>query len=610
MAPRKASAKGPTKGFVTKKSIKATKKSKEATKKTAEVVAKKKTNFFDLNDEGSRKCWEKILTIVLVQKKPILITDVGWSRYHGTARPLKVPGAACFKPGIHEIGTRIYFSENTFYFSGGTEFANWTYQNKKSASLLRKIGVDFVRHYNVTWIQDCFKRCTGLQELSIGIDELALVKDMLRPGMGFQRMDMRPQDVTPQLNLLVLRANHMDKLRQIRVPKMRFTPLIHGSRSGTTAQLAIVKRTTGPIRGGILEKVVAREIMQPQEPVAPAKQNTTTKTTGSVLKRKTAVESDDEYKPSHRGHASKRARTGTRIMPAHTSTRTTPARAAKATKAVNTMSDEHVALSMDIGVEPVGLEAGVEVEGEREADIESDTPLSAFRILDLPAELRNKMYHYILVHRGPINPSKRVPTTYHRAGTTLTENNLYRSGVAPSSCLAFLQTSKQIYAEARGIFYAHNSFVFYYPNQLMMFLHSIREERRRYIERVTLWYKNQTQGNIDSIDTNLAALMQLKNLKRFELVLDESVTDSLCVPGFHMPGEYMMKEMAKGLEVVVRNQALDYFFWKRSKDSTYMNGDSSEMASQKKAICDLSKRIRPAVEESEFMTEPESQSSD
>jgi hypothetical protein len=604
MAPRKASAKGPTKGFTTKKNTK-------ATKKTAELLEKKKTDFFDLGDEGVRTCWEKILTIVLVQKKPILITDVGWSGYYGTAGSHKVPGAAHFKPGMSEIGNRIYFSENTFYFSGGTEFANWTHQNKEGASLLRKMGVDFVRHYNLTWIQDGFKRCIGLQELSVGIDELALVKDMLRPGMGFQRMDMRPRDVTPQLNLLVLRANHMDKLRQIRVPRMKFTPLVHGSRIGTTAQLAIVKRTTGPIRGGVLEKIVAREIMQPVEPVALAKQTTMTKKTGSVLKRKTLVESDDEYKPSHRGQASKRACTGTRTTPAHASTRITPARAAKTAKAIKATDDELVAVVLDIDVEPVGSEVDMEVEVEHEVGIESDSPRPIFRILDLPAELRNKIYHCILVHKGSINPSKRMPTTHHRAGTTLAENNLYRSGVAPSSCLALLQTNKQVYAEAKGIFYAQNSFVFYYPNQLMMFLHSIREERRRYIERVTLWYKNQTQGDINSIDTNLAALMQLKNLKQFELVLDDSVTYSLRVPAFHMPGEDMMKEMAKGgLEIVVRNQALDYFFWKRSKDSTYMNGDFSQMTSQKKGIRDLSKRIRPAVEGSEATTEPESQSSD
>jgi hypothetical protein len=480
------------------------------------------------------------------------------------------------------------------------DFANWTFQNREAATLLRRVGVDFTQHYNLNWIQESFKRCTGLQELRVGIDEVALVTDMLRPAMGFKRIEMRPHDVTPQLNLLVLRANHMDKLRQIRVPKMIFTPMIHGSRG--RANIASIERATGPIRGGVLEKVVAKEIMQPQDPVTSANQTTTTKKAGSMLKRKALVDSDDEYKPSNRGQASKCARTGTR---------TTPARAVKAVKVT---TGEPVTSWSDMDMESeLGSEVDVDVEGEHKSNTkaESDSHLPTFRILDLPAELRNKIYHCILVHRGSINPSRRTPTTHHRAGATLAERSLYRSGVAPSSCLALLQTNKQVYAEAKGIFYAQNSFVFYYPNQLMLFMYSIREERRQYIERVSLWYKNQLQGDIDSIDTNLAALMQLKNLKRFELVLDDSVTDSLAIPGISFPGEDMLKEIAKGgLEIVVRSQALDYYFWRRGRDKTYENGHLSRMKSHKKAIRHLNKMIRQIQEESVPSSDPESQSSD
>jgi hypothetical protein len=72
MAPRKAS-KGATKGSAAKKNTK-------ATKKIGEIEAKKKTDFFDLGDEGVRFCWRKILTIALVQKKPLLVSDVAWAR--------------------------------------------------------------------------------------------------------------------------------------------------------------------------------------------------------------------------------------------------------------------------------------------------------------------------------------------------------------------------------------------------------------------------------------------------------------------------------------------------------------------------------------------------
>ncbi|KAF2793885.1 hypothetical protein K505DRAFT_305038 [Melanomma pulvis-pyrius CBS 109.77] len=413
---------------------------------------------------------------------------------------------------------KVYFSENTFYFARGIDFERWTLYNKESAKLLRKIGVDFIWDSRLDWIRLGFKRCTGLREVNMGIDEVQLVKTFLRTRDGFQPVDMRPQDITPQLNLLALRANHMDKLRRLRVPKITFTPYIHGSQGSTSNQISIASRTTGPIPGGVLETVVAKEIMQAPEVGTPVKKTTTI----PKLERKS------------------------------------------------------------------GSEAGI------------SPPIQPFRILDLPAEMRNRIYRYILVLQGPINPSKRIPTTHYRAGTNLSSSVLYRRGPAPCSSLALLQTNKQTYSEAVGIYYGHNSFVFYFPNQLMMFLISISEERKKYIERVTLWYKHQSQGDIDNIDVYLVALMNLKNLKQLELVIDDVIVGRMTGshgPDVRLPGESLMKEIARsGIELVVRNQAVDVFFWRLDRDPS-VGPRAVEMRGARKVILDLRERIRKSIED-------------
>src|SRR4051812_20509833 len=92
-----------------------------------------------------------------------------------------------------------------------------------------------------------------------------MVQDMLAPSKGYRWAQFRPQDVTPQLNLLVLRANGMDKLREVRVPNVKFTSLVHGSREDIT----VAECTSGPICRGTLQTIVAKEIMRPTQVPAP-----------------------------------------------------------------------------------------------------------------------------------------------------------------------------------------------------------------------------------------------------------------------------------------------------------------------------------------------------
>ncbi|KAF2707002.1 hypothetical protein K504DRAFT_492574 [Pleomassaria siparia CBS 279.74] len=559
MGPHKATVKGSSSGA--------------AAKKKAKSKVKKKTNFFDLRDGAVKACWENILGHVLILKKPILVDESHW-RYDRKPLPHETPSAAKeWTPGMSELGSKVYFSENTFYFNSNSTFDRWTAVNRTSGKLLRKVGVDITSA--LTSLVDGIQRCSGLQELRIGVNEVQFVETMCQPEHGFRHDRKRPKDITPQLNLLVLRTNGMDKLRETHVPKVKFTPLVHGS----ITDITIAKRTTGPIRHGTLEKVVAKEMMIPKEVV------TSTYETNAVIpipKRKPAVDSDDEYNPGKR--SAKRARVGTR---------STPARAAKSRISA-------------IGALAIAAELDPQAESEPEPDVEAvqeatekastlATTPQAFQILNLPAELRNQIYRHILVIDGPVNPSKRIPTTHHRAGTNLPEKALYRSGTAPSSCLALLQTNKQVSKEA-SVFFYQNAFVFYYPNQMMMFLQTISEDRKQYIEQITLWYHNLRQGDTDSIDVYLSAVGSLKKLRIFELMLDDGAMYHLeryRRAGTSFAGESSLKEMVKGgLDVRVRSQNVDTYFWKRKRNPAHDASSLMRFRASRGAIRNLQSRIR------------------
>ena len=438
-----------------------------------------------------------------------------------------------------------------------------------------------------------------------------MVQDMLAPSKGYRWAQFRPQDVTPQLNLLVLRANGMDKLREVRVPNVKFTSLVHGSRE----DIAVAECTSGPICRGTLQTIVAKEIMRPTQLPTPITTTSTElpKMTTRWPKRKANLDSDDEYTPSPGSRNPKRTRLEARAP----GTRRILDRAAKASVKYLSSLESEPELESGSGM---GAVTKTEVEITPKAEIEiKEVPYPSrqtFRLLDLPAELRNLIYRHLLIYEGAINPSRRVPTSHHRSGKSIAPSALYRPGVAPSSCLAILQANKQTYDEAVGIFYGENSFVFYYPNQLMMFLLSISEHRKRYIERVTLWYKNHHEGDINSIDVNLMALKNLKNLKRLEVVLEYSVIHNFVANpgpyGWRMPGEQLLKEMTiSGVKIVLRSQQLDHYFWMRNMDGEHRSGMLHEMNQAKKAIDDLMERVGEApASDAERVTESDDQGSD
>ncbi|KAF2471841.1 uncharacterized protein BDR25DRAFT_354349 [Lindgomyces ingoldianus] len=342
----------------------------------------KGTGFFDLGDK-TREC---VLRYVLVDSNPI---NVPATLYE----PHEVPEVIHTDPRLTNMGMRIYFSENTFHFKYPEILEDFASKNKKATKVIRKLGLDLDSKFLirvVSWL----KPFENLNELTIGINERSLVEYMSNTSEGFQKCEMHPQDISFQLNLLVLRVPGMDALRAVRVPKVTFTPLIHGSKDDKVYAL----RTTGPIPVGVLDTIVAKEMMRPKDPKRSLKRT-------------------------------------------------------------------HTPVS-NIAV----------------AAIHPHAP--AFRFLDLPAELRNQIYLPTAV------PARTSPPT-----------------------------ANTISQEATGIYYATNEFVFYYPAQLMAFIQVLGASRRAMIEKVTLWYKTQSQGGIETTDISLMMAKQLSGLKELEVAV-------------------------------------------------------------------------------------------
>lgn len=172
------------------------------------------------------------------------------------------------------------------------------------------------------------------------------------------------------------------------------------------------------------------------------------------------------------------------------------------------------------------FESEIAPEMMRQPDLEhfesdaSDHEASYFPFLRLAPELRNRIYKFLLLIPGPVNPSTRLPTSSTVCGSGA-KSGLSRPGPTRSSALAILQTNRQIRDEAIGLFYSSNHFVFYFPLQLCGFLHAISNKRQSFIREITIWYKNAVEGGINTIDVPLGMLCSLPSLRQLHLIFDE-----------------------------------------------------------------------------------------
>jgi hypothetical protein len=168
---------------------------------------------------------------------------------------------------VDDASALIYFTENTFYLRGCFSFRSWVQSLGPSfRQLLRKLRVDVYETRRLAVLAQGLKICSGLEGITIGIDEAEMVRDVATTIPGIPVVDFPTAAIDEQLNLLVLRYWGMDDLRKIRIPRVLFTSFSMGDRAPHRRWYLFRDHVSGPIPGGILQTVVAREMMGP--PVA------------------------------------------------------------------------------------------------------------------------------------------------------------------------------------------------------------------------------------------------------------------------------------------------------------------------------------------------------
>ena len=114
-------------------------------------------------------------------------------------------------------------------------------------------------------------------------------------------------------------------------------------------------------------------------------------------------------------------------------------------------------------------------------------PASPFRLLDLPAEIRNAIYRYILVLQEPI---ELAPLAWSRPLKQRLLNLLltrYREDIIPR--LSLLRTSSQLHGEGSSIFYGENQFRFSNAKGwyvLSSFLHTIGPRNQALVKTIAV----------------------------------------------------------------------------------------------------------------------------
>jgi hypothetical protein len=142
-----------------------------------------------------------------------------------------------------------------------------------------------------------------------------------------------------------------------------------------------------------------------------------------------------------------------------------------------------------------------------------------FRFLDLPPELRNRVYSALLIFPGVTYPKVDKPTSVTHLFPYL--RGTEKDDIAvPHSALALLGVNHQIHNEAAALFYQKNEFVFSYPSHLQDFAQSLEQDRLESVSSLTLFHKNHNEGGISTMATTLKMLRRMRGLKKFHLLVE------------------------------------------------------------------------------------------
>jgi len=125
---------------------------------------------------------------------------------------------------------------------------------------------------------------------------------------------------------------------------------------------------------------------------------------------------------------------------------------------------------------------------------------------------------------------------------------------SPQEMLQLLSVSKQVYAEAAGVFYSENSFSFENVPSLWKFLSGIGAHRRRFMRRISLEYYSFNNNKKDARFANRAfqLLMEADHLRKLHIDLDEQSILSTYkkFKGVHnFPGFRTLRQL-RGVKVV------------------------------------------------------------
>ncbi|KAF7198224.1 hypothetical protein HII31_00580 [Pseudocercospora fuligena] len=180
-----------------------------------------------------------------------------------------------------------------------------------------------------------------------------------------------------------------------------------------------------------------------------------------------------------------------------------------------------------------------------------------FRFLDLPTELRNRIYNMLFVHETPLTSQDECYSDGSPNGqsagnliclTPLCHPQLPRSRLdfcavrrgrdyhnllveSPAITLALTQTCKQVYEESKGIFYGMNTFVF--EDQRAFFNRAMRMGRNfQRLRKVSIelhidryQYNRYEDAHIEELRGQLRGLRQLPSLRLDKLILPHDIRE-------------------------------------------------------------------------------------
>lgn len=151
---------------------------------------------------------------------------------------------------------------------------------------------------------------------------------------------------------------------------------------------------------------------------------------------------------------------------------------------------------------------------------------STFGFFNLPTELRTSIYGEALIFPGKLYvqsySTTKPPTSvaaslkyYHRPSSAEFAN---ASASAPPSALELLAVNRQIHAEASGIFYRHNDFVFSSPATLAGFLASLTLPRLTHLREITLFRHMRKERYTVPFDHVVLSVKLLPNLRKLHVL--------------------------------------------------------------------------------------------